>query len=31
VITVIVTIKGIFICSANSYCDNNDKDGEVHM
>jgi hypothetical protein len=28
VLTVIVTITGIYICSANSYCDNN---GEIYM
>jgi len=34
VLTVIVEIKTItvsYICSANSYCDNNDNNGEVYM
>ena len=30
-LTVIVTITGRYICSARSYCDNNDYDGEVYM
>ena len=30
-LTVIVTITGRYICSDNSYCDNNDNNGEVYM
>jgi hypothetical protein len=29
VIVTIMTITGRYICSANSYCDNNDNNGEV--
>jgi hypothetical protein len=31
VLAVTVTITGRFICSACSYCDNNDNNGEVYM
>jgi len=31
VIVSIMTIKGIYICSVNSNCDNNDNNGEVCM
>jgi hypothetical protein len=31
VLTVILTITERYICSANSYCDNNDNNGEVYM
>jgi hypothetical protein len=31
VILTIMTITVSFICSANSYCDNNDNNGEVYM
>ena len=31
VIVTIMTITGRFICSANSYCDNNDNNGDVYM
>ena len=30
-LTVIVTRKGRYVSSANSYCDNNDNNGEVYM
>ena len=30
-LTVIVTINGWYICSASSYCDNNDNKGEDYM
>ena len=30
-LTVILTIMGRLMCSANSYCDNNDNNGEVYM
>jgi len=31
VLTDIVTITGRLMCIANSYCDNNDKHGEVYV
>jgi hypothetical protein len=31
VLTVIVTITMRYICSANSYCDNNDNNREIYM
>jgi hypothetical protein len=31
VIVTIMTIMVSYICSANSYCDNNDNNGEVYM
>jgi hypothetical protein len=31
VIVIIMTIKAKSICSASSYCDNNDNNGEVYV
>jgi hypothetical protein len=31
VIVTIMTMAGSAICSANSYCENNDNNGEVYM
>jgi hypothetical protein len=31
VLAVTVTITGKSVCSANSYCDNNDYNGKVYM
>ena len=30
-LAVVVTIRGRYMCSVSSYCDNNVKNGEVHM